>query len=1578
MKKGRTMRHKVLAWALSLVLVLPLTVVSALADETPGVQYEQLELNKDLLTGNGIGTAKDYSTAMLDDYYFYDKTYADEKYITDGYVPADHQLTVGSVTYTLPEYEGNDCIRLSTAAKSATLNLQTIGVYEKIYVLATAGGVSPNTPADFSVTLTYTTADQSGKYSATTSYTLYDWYNTNPGDGRGVYTNVRRTSGGYADGSTDGGPVLQSSAISVDTSRLLKSITFTYEGSNASLFCAVFAVTGATPAGAPKAPVATAATKTEGDASGKFTANWESVSDATGYRLDVATDRKFTSILSAYNNKNVGNETSFEISGTGISANTTYYYRVRAVNDKGQSLSSNRISTDLPIWLKNALEDTDLDKVAYDAENNKITFKQPVTLKDTLVLPEEDTTVIDLGGNTVTAPEGKPAISAGTGSNVELSVTGGGASGGLVGNGTDENGDGAPVIDFSNATGSKIAVENSTVTGSSGSDAEESGDGGSGGAGIAASGNTQIEVGTGSTVSGGDGGSSASGNGGAGGNGITGGKVTVSEGGSVTGGDGGDATGEDGTGGSGGTGITGSNPSNNGNVTGGDGGNGAGGGGTGGSAGAGGGTPGSDGSTCVHVWTYSASGNKIIAYCDAQGVGDCEYRGDGKAVTLTLTANNANYSGSAYTGASVTNGITPATKAAAGSIFYQGTGTTVYASSTTPPTNAGTYQASVTVGEQTATADFIITPAVAMANYVYNTEPSIPIVTSGIPENAGVTVYYSTYSNIGTNPTHRIEWADMTGTTLNVGTYYMAAYMETTGIGKVTTFKVTQAQYLAPAAPTVSGFTVTVDEADREKKLEYSLDGTNWISVPKLSSSGSFDLTGLAAGTDYTIRLRQKASADGNYTASPASDPANWRTLDEYSVAYNANGGTGTVPASVTSSGSVTVASGSGLRRTGYTFTGWKDGSGNDHAPGSTVNTGMTLYAQWTANSYTVKFDANGGIGAMADKPFIYDAPAALSTNSFTKGGYHFAGWATSPGGSVAYVDGQNVKNLADSGTVTLYAVWVENRYVVSGTVSSGCSDETVAVTLMRGSTQIGSSPFMIRDGSGPYTWYYSFADVPAGTYTIVAEQTVGVNKRTATVQVIVIDEDVTKDITMPSSNIRSILDVKEDTRPVVVGGLDAEAETKAEESKSVTVTMTVEKQEEQQLPESADESAKKTQEAIAEIKAEASGNTLEFMDIEVKKDVTVGIVTTTEKLTETNTVMEIVIPYDMTGKSNITVYRCHGGSAETLIRNDSQADGTFYLDTANNLIYVYAQKFSTYAIGYSVPGATTGSGGSDAPSYPVSVPNSKPDGGKVSVSPRSASKGDTVTVTVTPDSGYELDKLTVTDKDGREILVTAKGGGKYTFTMPAGKVTVSAAFAAVSGSAPCGKADCPAGRFTDTSVTAWYHDGVHYCVENGLMVGYGDDTFRPNGSTTRAMLTVMLWRLNGSPVVNYALDYSDVEEGAWYTEAVRWAASENVVQGYGNGKFGPNDTLTREQMVTILWRYAKYKGVDVSVGEDTNILSYADALTVGEYAIPAMQWACGSGTVQGTTDGRLEPKGSATRAQAAAILMRYCENIVK
>ena len=181
---------------------------------------------------------------------------------------------------------------------------------------------------------------------------------------------------------------------------------------------------------------------------------------------------------------------------------------------------------------------------------------------------------------------------------------------------------------------------------------------------------------------------------------------------------------------------------------------------------------------------------------------------------------------------------------------------------------------------------------------------------------------------------------------------------------------------------------------------------------------------------------------------------------------------------------------------------------------------------------------------------------------------------------------------------------------------------------------------------------------------------------------------------------------------------------------------------------------------------------------------------------------------------------------------------------------------------------------------------------------------------------------------------------------------------------------------FDDVGWADWFHDNVVYVYENGLMNGTGAAAFEPDGTVTRGMIVTILHRLEGEPAVNYLMPFTDVAEGAWYAEAVRWAASEGIVTGVSETLFAPNDPITREQFAAILWRYAKYKGFDVSIGESANILSYADFGEIGEYAIPALQWACGEGIISGRGEGVLDPRGTATRAEAAAMLQRFAANV--
>ena len=261
-------------------------------------------------------------------------------------------------------------------------------------------------------------------------------------------------------------------------------------------------------------------------------------------------------------------------------------------------------------------------------------------------------------------------------------------------------------------------------------------------------------------------------------------------------------------------------------------------------------------------------------------------------------------------------------------------------------------------------------------------------------------------------------------------------------------------------------------------------------------------------------------------------------------------------------------------------------------------------------------------------------------------------------------------------------------------------------------------------------------------------------------------------------------------------------------------------------------------------------------------------------------------------------------------------------------------------------------SGGSSSPSYSVTTP-SKTENGTVTVSPRSAEKGDTVTITAKPDSGYQLDGLTVTDKNGNELKLTDKGNGKYIFTMPASKVTVSATFAPEKSAAD---------YFADVPANSYYADAVLWAAKNGITGGIGNGLFGPNQPCTRAQIVTFLWRAAGSPEPKTMSSFADVSMDAYYAKAVAWAVENGITTGTGDGKFSPDATCTRAQSVTFLFR-AIGKLVDSKA-------EFSDVLADSYYA-NAVDWAVENGVTNGIGDGLFGPDNSCTRAQIVTFLYR-------
>ena len=316
-------------------------------------------------------------------------------------------------------------------------------------------------------------------------------------------------------------------------------------------------------------------------------------------------------------------------------------------------------------------------------------------------------------------------------------------------------------------------------------------------------------------------------------------------------------------------------------------------------------------------------------------------------------------------------------------------------------------------------------------------------------------------------------------------------------------------------------------------------------------------------------------------------------------------------------------------------------------------------------------------------------------------------------------------------------------------------------------------------------------------------------------------------------------------------------------------------------------------------------------------------------------------------------LHKFTGGGYEYFI-NESvggmRGAGSFKIEDNCAVFTIYG--FSTFELSGTVTYVVPSSGGGSSSSsrrYDVSAPSVKH--GDVTVSPKNASKGDTVTITVKPDSGYELDTLTVKDASGSKIKVKDKGDGKFTFTMPASKVTVSAEFAEIETL-----------DFADVSTDAYYYEAVKWAAKKGITGGTGDGTFNPNGSCTRAHIVTFLWRAAGSPAPKSTVSFADVPADSYYAKAVAWAVENGITLGTGDGTFSPNATCTRAQSVTFLYR---------ALGTAPTTVNGFTDVTADAFYADAVAWAVESGVTNGTSASTFSPNNGCTRAQIVTFLYR-------
>ncbi len=638
------------------------------------------------------------------------------------------------------------------------------------------------------------------------------------------------------------------------------------------------------------------------------------------------------------------------------------------------------------------------------------------------------------------------------------------------------------------------------------------------------------------------------------------------------------------------------------------------------------------------------------------------------------------------------------------------------------------------------------------------------------------------------------------------------------------------------------------------------------------------------------------------------------------------------------------------------------------HTNGSdTMQVGDLTITQAPPTLYTVTFDGKEAEGSMPSLEAAADSTLILPVCAFSKTGYQFIGWT---------YDGQTYQPgdyfTMPNGNVTFKAQW-EKVFRVDGKVTEeteGTDPQAVTgavVSLWLGANKLNETT---TDSNGDY----HFDNLTPGIYNLVVTKDV----RTVTKKVEIKDQNAVCNAILPKGATNSIVEVLPGSPDIVVGQLDTVFEKIDETVYTQNDQDTVKAGGKVEITFKAAEKqpeAAEISDDLEKIEKIGGSNLALVMDYTLEKTVTeVNGTTKTTPITEANVLLEVRLPLpgELQGKQSYTVYRVHEEKAEALTTSPNALGEYFEVSSDKTVLILHVKCFSTYAIGYTEhSGNSGGGGGGGTPTYPPVV--EQPEHGTVTISPDAPHKGDTVTITPKPEDGYQVDQVMVTDQNGKEVEVTPKGDGSYTFTQPDGKVTITVTFKKKSAVSDCPRDEsCPMAPFTDADRTAWYHDGVHYCVEHGLMVGTSADTFEPNTTTTRGMIATILWRLEGSPMVDTAMNYTDVPSGSWYEEAIRWADSTGVVLGYGDGTFGPDDPITREQMAAMLWRYAGKPQAESSLAD------FTDGEETSQWAESAMVWAVEQGLIEGMGNAQLNPQGQATRAQAATILMRFVEKIEK
>ena len=682
-----------------------------------------------------------------------------------------------------------------------------------------------------------------------------------------------------------------------------------------------------------------------------------------------------------------------------------------------------------------------------------------------------------------------------------------------------------------------------------------------------------------------------------------------------------------------------------------------------------------------------------------------------------------------------------------------------------------------------------------------------------------------------------------------------------------------------------------------------------------------------------------------------------------YTVSYDPGAnGTGTASTATKIEGLPLTLAGESFTRTGYKQTGWAtvDGGEKVYDLGAIYeeNAPITLYPVWTANQYTVALDSNGG-GAVTPSTVTATYDQSLNNLPVPKRlRYVFSGWYDSQIGGKQYVnaDGNSTAKYDKTENCTLYAQWQEAPDCTVTFDPNGGTLTGAATSSEQQNAPIAQPADPTKEGHSFLGWYkdsactqpWDFDDWVTGDMTLYAGWRI-LN------YTIFFDSAGGSAIDPIIQNYGTTINAP--AAPTKTGytftGWDPELPATMP-AKVMTVTAQWSINQYTITFDTAGGSAigPITQNYGTTINAPAAPTKTGYTFIGWEPELPPTMPAHNMALTAQWRINSYTVTLDPNGgrvspDALSVTYLTPYGSLPTPVRSDYRFDGWYLGDEK-----IEAQTVMTQAANHTLTARWT-----FQPSAIVGPSRDtltlETNGGNP-IAPIHAARGTTLDLSaLQPEksgfrfTGWYLDKaltLPVTSLrlDGDQTVYA----GWVSLELP----------------------------FRDVRPEDWFYADVRYVYEADLMNGTAEGLFSPDLFTSRAMIVTVLWRLSGSPVVNYYMPFADVDQAAWYAEAVRWAASCGIVTGYDNGNFGPNDPITREQLAAILYRCAAYRQEDTSIGADTNILSFTDAASVSEYAVPALQWACGAGILQGA-DGALLPIHPATRAQTAAMLARYLKN---